>query len=145
MKHPDDYAKRESSRNRAYREAYASPEARAWADSLTPAERERADALGLLSPYIEPTPGEHSLDTLPCALEPREEDKRSSNEIPLPLRQRMNAATAHPVWRKEMKKNTKPRDCGRSSCVPVNLGSAGPACAALRAKAPVPLLHTNSA
>ncbi len=98
MKHPDDYAKRESSRNRAYREAYASPEARAWADSLTPAERERADALGLLSPYIEPASGEHSIDTLPCALEPREEDKRSSNEIPLPLRQRMNAATAHPVW-----------------------------------------------
>ncbi len=65
MKHPDDYAKRESSRNRAYREAYASPEARAWADSLTPAERARADALGLLSHYIEPTAVEQTLDTLP--------------------------------------------------------------------------------
>ena len=100
MKHPDTYAKREHLRNRNYRAAFASPEARAWAAALTPAQRERAEALGLLKPCIDPAPGDNSIDTLPCALEPRAEDKRSANEIPLPIRQRMNATTAHPVWRR---------------------------------------------
>ncbi len=99
MKHPDTYAKREHLRNRNYRAAFASPEARAWAAALTPAQRERAEALGLLKPCIDPAPGDNSIDTLPCALEPRAEDKRSANEIPLPLHKRLMAAKAHPAWR----------------------------------------------
>ncbi len=99
MKRPDDYAKRERSRNNAYRAAYASPQARAWADALTPAQREQAEALGLLAPYLDPAPGDNSLETLPCALEPRAEDKWTANEIPLPLRQRLTATKVHPVWR----------------------------------------------
>ncbi len=87
MKHPDTYASRESSRNRAYRAAFASPEARAWAAALTPAERARAQALGLLTPYIDPTPGDNSIETLPCALEPRVENRHFANERPILYRQ----------------------------------------------------------
>ncbi len=99
MKRSDTYASREHLRNRTYRAAFASPEARAWIAALTPSQRERAESLGLLTPYIDPMPGDNSLDTLPCALEPRDEDKRTANEIPLPLRQRLAAACAHPAWR----------------------------------------------
>ena len=83
MKHPDTYAKREHLRNRNYRAAFASPEARAWAAALTPAERARAQALGLLTPYIDPAPGDNSIETLPCALEPRVENRPFANERPI--------------------------------------------------------------
>ncbi len=99
MKHPDEYAKREHLRTRAYRKAYESPEARAWAAALTPEQRERAQDLGLLAPYIDPAPGNNSIETLPCALEPRAEDKRDEPELPRAVLQRLKEAGAHPAWR----------------------------------------------
>jgi len=48
----DDYAKHESERNRDYQAAWESPEVKAWIDSLSPDDRERMRAKGLLGPEI---------------------------------------------------------------------------------------------
>lgn len=48
----DDYAKHESERNRNYRDAWESPEVKAWIDSLSPEDRERMESKGLLGPSI---------------------------------------------------------------------------------------------
>lgn len=49
----DDYAKRESSRNESYRNAYRSADFKAWVKSLTPEQRLHAEKLGLLAPRID--------------------------------------------------------------------------------------------
>ncbi len=85
MKYSDEYASHEADRNRAYREAYESPEVRAWIDSLTPAQMIRAQALGLLEPYIDPMPSGHCLETLPAELIPRVEDEHAEAQLPLPV------------------------------------------------------------
>lgn len=45
-----DYRQLQGRHRREYREAYASPEAQAWMAALSPAEREKAQRLGLLEP-----------------------------------------------------------------------------------------------
>lgn len=49
----DDYAEKEARRLRSYRDAYESVAARAWIASLTPAQREHAEQLGLLAPRLD--------------------------------------------------------------------------------------------
>lgn len=71
MCHLDSYASGESSRRAQYAAAFASPEAKAWEASLSPADRARAASLGLLSPCFDPAPGGCDIDSLPRALEPR--------------------------------------------------------------------------
>lgn len=48
----DIYSSQFGARCRKYRAAYDSPEAKAWIASLTPAQREHAERLGLLQPFI---------------------------------------------------------------------------------------------
>ncbi|MCH7228584.1 hypothetical protein [Haloferula sp. A504] len=48
----DAYAAGQSDRDRRYREAWDSPEAKAWLDGLDPAERARLEADGLLAPML---------------------------------------------------------------------------------------------
>ncbi len=100
MKRPDDYASRESSRRRAYREAYDSPEARAWIDGLSPAVKSRAAAMGLLKPYLDTVPGDHGLDNLPTSLEPRRDGSYDDGLTAKPIRQRLATAWQHPAWRR---------------------------------------------
>lgn len=57
----DDYAARYSRRDREYAAAYNSPEARAWIESLDPAERKWLQADGLLKPLFE-TSGTGGID-----------------------------------------------------------------------------------
>ena len=49
----DRYSAGFGKRCRKYRAAYASPEARAWIAGLSPAEREKAQRLGLLEPLVD--------------------------------------------------------------------------------------------
>lgn len=48
----DDYAKDEAVRNQRYRDAWESPEAKAWIAGLSPEERRRMEADGLLAPLL---------------------------------------------------------------------------------------------
>lgn len=48
----DDYAKNEAQRNQRYREAWESPEAKQWLASLSPEDRRRYEAEGLLAPLL---------------------------------------------------------------------------------------------
>lgn len=48
----DDYAKNEAQRNQRYRESWESPEVKAWIESLSPEERQRMEAKGLLGPML---------------------------------------------------------------------------------------------
>lgn len=48
----DDYAKSELERNRKYRAAWESPEAKAWLESLSPEERERLKRHGVDRPDL---------------------------------------------------------------------------------------------
>lgn len=67
----DDYASRESSRNRGYRSAYESAEAKKWLESLSPESRARAQELGLLEPRLDWAASGHSIDQLVGDNEPR--------------------------------------------------------------------------
>lgn len=67
----DDYASRESSRNRGYRSAYESVEAKKWLESLSPESRARAQELGLLEPRLDWAASGHSIDQLVGDNEPR--------------------------------------------------------------------------
>lgn len=49
---PDEYAKHQAQRDQRYRDAWESPEARAWIASLTPEERRQHEADGLLAPML---------------------------------------------------------------------------------------------
>jgi len=49
---PDDYSMRQAEREREYRAAFESPEARAWIESMPPEERRRLEAEGLLKPLV---------------------------------------------------------------------------------------------
>ena len=89
MKYTDEYASHEADRNRAYRDAYESPQACSWIASLTPAQRARAEKLGLLKPCLDATPGGTSIETLPCELIPQVDGyKPWEDELPLMLRRR---------------------------------------------------------
>ncbi len=70
MPSSDEYASRSAARRRAYEAAYRSPAARAWIASLTPDQRRRAEALGLLTPMLDPQAAEISADDLPLAATP---------------------------------------------------------------------------
>jgi hypothetical protein len=48
----DDYARHESERNRKYRDAWESPEVKEWIESLSPEDRERMEAKGLLAAAV---------------------------------------------------------------------------------------------
>lgn len=48
----DDYAAGHAEREQRYREAWESPEVKAWLDSLDPAERARLEADGTLAPSL---------------------------------------------------------------------------------------------
>lgn len=65
MSKNDSYAIKEASRRKLYEEAYESAEAKAWLQSLSPAERERAEALGLLQALPDTDVSSRSLDTIP--------------------------------------------------------------------------------
>ena len=69
-KRPDEYALREKARSDAYRRAFMSPEVQRWIAGLSPAERERARAAGLLDPYFDAVGGRDSLDDMTPAQEP---------------------------------------------------------------------------
>jgi hypothetical protein len=49
----DDYANRQAARDREYADYYRSPEYLRWVDGLSPAERRRLEAEGLLAPMID--------------------------------------------------------------------------------------------
>lgn len=49
---PDAYAKDQAGRDQRYRDAWESPEAREWIASLSPEERRRLEAEGLLAPMF---------------------------------------------------------------------------------------------
>ncbi len=65
MPDTDNYASNAPARNRAYREAYESEEAKKWLASLTPDQRQRAEKLGLLTPYFDTLPSDQCLDNVP--------------------------------------------------------------------------------
>ena len=48
----DDYAKKETERNHQYRESWETPEVKAWIASLSPGDRHRMEAKGLLGPDL---------------------------------------------------------------------------------------------
>ncbi len=48
----DDYAKTEAERNKHYLESWETPEVKAWIDSLSPEDRQRMEAKGLLGPMM---------------------------------------------------------------------------------------------
>lgn len=73
MSHRDPYAQREAQRRRAYRDAYSSPEVKAWIASLTPEQRKHAEEVGLLEPKLDSALG-HSIEDLPLKLRPATED-----------------------------------------------------------------------
>jgi hypothetical protein len=58
----DDYAKNESHRNRHYRQSWETPEVKAWIDSLSPEDRQRMEAKGLLGPMMPKDGGGTLLD-----------------------------------------------------------------------------------
>lgn len=69
----DDYASRESVRNRAYRSAYESAETKKWMESLSPESLARAQKLGLLEPRLDWAVNGHSIEQLVGDNEPRED------------------------------------------------------------------------
>ncbi len=82
----DNYSELEAERLQAYRDAYESAEAKAWIESLTPEQRERAERLKLLKPKIDgPQKGlsveELSLKQLPT-VEPDVEGWRDDEAEP---------------------------------------------------------------
>lgn len=84
----DTYAAKEAVRAARYREAYESEEAKRWINSISPAERERAEALGLLQAKIDNDVTSRSIDTLPAKMEPREQQSYDDRLIAKPLRKR---------------------------------------------------------
>ena len=48
----DDYAKRQAERDQRYRDAWKTPDATAWLDSLPPEERRKLELDGLLAPML---------------------------------------------------------------------------------------------
>lgn len=70
MSTEDNYAAKEYKRIKQYRAAYESEEAKNWIRSLSPAQRERAEKLGLLSPHLDTDSSLLSLDSLPVDLRP---------------------------------------------------------------------------
>ena len=85
----DDYAIREVERNRAYRDAYESPEAKKWLESLTPEARLHAQELGLLEPRLDWAVNGHSIDQLVGENEPREEGDFNQGPLSVVERRRM--------------------------------------------------------
>ena len=85
----DDYAIREVERNRAYREAYESPEAKKWLESLSPETRLHAQELGLLEPRLDWAVNGHSIDQLVGENEPREEGDFNQGPLSVVERRRM--------------------------------------------------------
>lgn len=49
---PDDYAKHQAQRDQRYRDAWETPEVKAWIASLSPEDRRQHEAAGLLSPMM---------------------------------------------------------------------------------------------
>jgi len=70
---PDQYARNEGSRNKAYRAAFRTPKFKAWVNSLTPEQRMRAERMGLLSPLLEGEGARVGADDLPPAYTPRDD------------------------------------------------------------------------
>ncbi len=58
----DDYAKKEADRNKQYRESWETPEVQAWIASLSPEERQRMEAKGILGPMLPKDGGGALLD-----------------------------------------------------------------------------------
>lgn len=50
---PDEYAARQAEKDRAYLGSYDTPEARKWIATLSPEERKRLEAEGLLKPMLD--------------------------------------------------------------------------------------------
>lgn len=87
----DDYAIRQAQRDRDYREAYQSPEVKAWVESLTPAERKRAQAEGLISPLVfGRASGQSEKDLADSSLASENPDIIESFEPEIPAPQKVN-------------------------------------------------------
>ena len=96
MSRNDSYAILEASRRKKYEAAYESEEAKAWRQSLSPAELERAEALGLLRAVHEADASSHSIETLSRKMQPQEtmESEFDDHLIAAPLRKRQSKAKA---------------------------------------------------
>lgn len=84
----DDYASLEIKRRRDYEAAFHSEEARAWRDSLSPAQRREAERLGLFKACWDDNASKNtSIDDLPLSMEPctRDEDY-DKDVIAIPFR-----------------------------------------------------------
>ena len=92
MSKNDLYAIKEAYRRKLYEEAYESAEAKAWRDSLAPAERERAEALGLLQALPDTDVSSRSLDTIPLKMQPQEimEIESEEQSVAAPLRNKLS-------------------------------------------------------
>lgn len=92
MSNHDSFAHDESRRRARYESAYASPEAIAWMNSLSPAQRERAESLGLLHASHESDVNSHSIETISANMQPREEIPAFDDHlIAAPLRNKPDA------------------------------------------------------
>lgn len=98
MSEYDDYAKRESSRNQQYRKSFLSPAAQKWMASLSPAQREHAEKLGLLEPRMEGMSNGLSVEKLPAALEPRVEDVYDDGLVARPFRRSSRSSIPDVGW-----------------------------------------------
>lgn len=96
MSRNDSYAILEASRRKKYEAAYESEEAKAWRQSLSPAELERAESLGLLRAVHEADASSHSIETLSRKMQPQEtmESEFDDHLIAAPLRKRQSKAKA---------------------------------------------------
>lgn len=84
----DTYAAKEAVRTARYRAAYESEEAKRWMNSLSQAERERAEALGLLQARIDNDVTSRCIDTLSDNMKPREQQSYDDHLIAKPFRNR---------------------------------------------------------
>lgn len=70
MSNADNYAANTVARDRAYRDAFNTPEAKRWMESLTPEQRRHAEELGLLEPRLDSRPADTKVDDLPLSMQP---------------------------------------------------------------------------
>ena len=90
MSKNDSYAILERQRRIRYQAAYESAEAKAWRESLSPADRERAEALGLLKALPDTDVGSRSIETIPLNMQPQEELEHSDDKlVAAPLKSRI--------------------------------------------------------
>lgn len=96
MSKNDSYAILERQRRISYEAAYESAEAKAWRESLSPADRERAEALGLLKALPETYVSSRSIDTIPLKMQPQEEPEHADDKlVAAPLKARSQVSAQH--------------------------------------------------